>query len=140
MAGKRRYMPDEADADKYRYYAKDHLGSVIAMTDHEQNKELYSYDAWGEHVDTTNLPSTPNNVRYGGARLECFAFSGTPPDALSGTPQDALSGTPQDAIYHCGERHYWPAYGRFLHRDRMTWQKLPPPSLPLASNPYIYAV
>ena len=61
-------MPDEADANKYRYYAKDHLGSVIAMTDHEQNKELYTYDAWGEHVDTGSVPTTPNKVRYGGAR------------------------------------------------------------------------
>ena len=104
MAGKRRYMPSQPDATKYRYYVKDNLGSVVMMTDHEQNKETYTYDAWGEHVDTANTPTTPNKVRYGGAWVEAFA-----------------SGPGVDAIYLCGERHYWPAYGRFLQRDRMTW-------------------
>ena len=42
LASARRYMPDEADEDKYRYYVRDHQGSVIAMTDHEQNKEEYN--------------------------------------------------------------------------------------------------
>ena len=42
LAGARRYMPDEADEDKYRYYVRDHQGSVLAMTDHEQNKEEYT--------------------------------------------------------------------------------------------------
>jgi len=124
MAGKRRYMPDEeVEGDKYRYYVKDQLGSVVMMTDHEQNTEHYNYDAWGEHADTANLPSTENNVRYGGARVECFA----------------KSVTSTDAIYLCGERHYWPAYGRFLQRDRMGYEKLPAPSSPLGANPYIYA-
>ena len=66
------------------------------MTDHDQNKEIYTYDAWGEHVDTANTPTRPNNIRYGGAWVEAFA-----------------SGPGVDAIYLCGERHYWPAYGRF---------------------------
>ena len=35
MAGSRRYMPGEADEDKTRYYAKDHLGSVAMMTDRD---------------------------------------------------------------------------------------------------------
>jgi hypothetical protein len=38
--------------------AKRH-GSAATMTDHEQNKETYNYDAWGEHVDTGNVPTTP---------------------------------------------------------------------------------
>ncbi len=87
------------------------------------HNEHYNYDAWGEHTDTTNLPATENNIRYGGARVECFA----------------KSVTSTDAIYLCGERHYWPAYGRFLQRDRMGYEKLPAPSSPLGANPYIYA-
>ena len=75
--------------DRLGSYAKDQLGSVVMMTDHEQNTELYNYDAWGEHADTANLPSTENNIRYGGARVECFA----------------KSVTSTDAIYLCGERH-----------------------------------
>ena len=81
MAGKRRYMPSQPDATKYRYYVKDNLGSVVMMTDHEQNKETYTYDAWGEHVDTANIPTTPNKVRYGGAWVEAFA-TGTVHDAI----------------------------------------------------------
>ncbi len=123
LAGSRRYMPDEAEADQYRYYAEDHLGSVTLMTDLDQNKEHYTYDAWGEHAKTDDLPSTPNRVRYGGARVECFV----------------RPGTSQDAIYHCGERHYWPAYGRFLQRDPVGYLKMPAPSNPLGAHPYIYA-
>ena len=72
LAGSRRYMPDEAEADKYRYYARDHQGTVMMMTDHEQDVEEYKYDAWGENIDTTTLPSTANNIRYAGLRLECY--------------------------------------------------------------------
>lgn len=36
-------MPDEATADKYRYYVKDHQGTVVAMTDHTQTVEEYNY-------------------------------------------------------------------------------------------------
>jgi len=66
LASARRYMPDEADGDKYRYYVRDHQGSVIAMTDHEQNKEEYVYDSWGDHVDVDSLPSAANRIRYAG--------------------------------------------------------------------------
>jgi hypothetical protein len=100
MAGLRRYMPNEADANKYRYYARDHQGSVMMMTDHAQNAEHYTYDSWGEHVDNANLPSVANRIRYAGARVECFV--------------DAANQA--DAIYETGARHYWPAYGRFLQR------------------------
>jgi hypothetical protein len=70
MAKARRYMPGEADADKYRYYVRDHQGSVVMMSDTEQNIERYTYDAWGEHLDTDTLPDTENKIRYGGARVE----------------------------------------------------------------------
>ena len=116
-------MPDEADEDKYRYYVRDHQGSVLAMTDHEQNKEEYTYDSWGEHIDTDSLPSVANRIRYAGARVECFV-----------TP-----GQETDAIYETGARHYWPMYGRFLQRDPLTYQKMPRPSNPFSVNPYIYA-
>lgn len=122
LAGKRRYMPNEAEADKYRYYTRDQQGSVVMMTDHEQNEEEYKYDAWGEHVDTTTLPSTENNIRYAGLRVECFIDS-----------QNSLN-----AIYEVGVRHYWPAIGRFLQRDPLTYNKMPKPSYPLGVNPYIY--
>jgi hypothetical protein len=35
LASSRRYMPDETADDKYRYYHKDHLGSVSYMTGHQ---------------------------------------------------------------------------------------------------------
>lgn len=38
MTNARRYMPDESSADQHRYYMKDHQGTVVAMTDHDQNK------------------------------------------------------------------------------------------------------
>ena len=41
LAGKRRYMPNEASADKYRYYTRDQQGSVVMLTDHDQNEEEY---------------------------------------------------------------------------------------------------
>ena len=116
-------MPDEADEEKYRYYVRDHQGSVLAMTDHEQNKEEYTYDSWGEHIDTDSLPDVANRIRYAGARIECFV-----------TP-----GQETDAIYETGARHYWPKYGRFLQRDPLTYQKMPRPSNPFTVNPYIYA-
>ena len=86
-------------------------------------KEEYAYDAWGEHADNDNLPTVANNIRYIGARLECFVH--------------AVNST--DAIYEMGVRHYWPGYGRFLQRDPMGYNKIPSPSTPLAANPYIYA-
>jgi len=127
MAGSRRYMPGEADEDKYRYYAKDHLGSVVMMSDRSDGSapldmEYYTYDSWGEHADTATLPTVENNIRYAGGRVECFV--------------DANS---QCAVYLCGERHYMPKYGRFLQRDRLTYEKLPSPTNPLSVNPYIYA-
>jgi RHS repeat-associated protein len=123
MAKARRYMPGEADADKYRYYVRDHQGSVMMMSDTEQNIERYTYDAWGEHLDSDTLPDTENKIRYGGARVECFI------DA-----DDEL-----DAIYETGARHYFPKYGRFLQRDPLTYNKIPRPSNPFSANPYIYA-
>ena len=51
LARSRRYMPGEAEGDKYRYYHRDHLGSVALMTGHDlASNEEYTYDAWGEHV------------------------------------------------------------------------------------------
>jgi RHS repeat-associated protein len=116
-------MPGEADADKYRYYVRDHQGSVMMMSDKEQNIERYTYDAWGEHIDSATLPDTENKIRYGGARVECFIDAG-----------DEL-----DAIYETGVRHYFPKYGRFLQRDPLTYNKIPRPSNPFSANPYIYA-
>jgi hypothetical protein len=43
MAKARRYMLGEADADKYRYYVRDHQGSVMMMSDTEQNIERFTY-------------------------------------------------------------------------------------------------
>jgi hypothetical protein len=82
LAGLRRYMPDEAEEDQYRYYARDHQGSVVQMTGHGTEPEEYTYDAWGEHADTDNLPSTANNIRYAGARLECFVDGANSKDAI----------------------------------------------------------
>jgi len=42
------------------------------MSEHKYKTEEYAYDAWGEHADTDNLPTVANNIRYIGARLECF--------------------------------------------------------------------
>ena len=73
LARSRRYMPGQADAAKYRYYHRDHLGSVALMTGHDlASNEEYTYDAWGEHVDTAALPTTLNKIRYAGGYLECF--------------------------------------------------------------------
>ena len=121
MARSRRFMPDEADAEKYRYYHRDHLGSVALMSGHAVATEEYTYDAWGEHVDTP--PSTENKVRYAGAHLETF-----------------VGGSTSNAIYLCGERHYWASYGRFMQRDAMTYRQMPKPDVPLTVNPYIYAM
>ena len=95
----------------------------MMMTDHEQNIEHYTYDSWGEHVDNANLPTVANRIRYAGARVECFV--------------DAANQA--DAIYETGARHYWPAYGRFLQRDPLTYRQMPRPSNPFTANPYIYA-
>jgi len=86
------------------------------------NTEYYTYDSWGEHADAGETPSTENKIRYAGGRVEFFA-----------------DGTDQGAVYLCGERHYMPMYGRFLQRDRLTYELLPSPSNPLGVNPYIYA-
>ncbi|HDS29997.1 MAG TPA: hypothetical protein ENN67_03040, partial [Firmicutes bacterium] len=85
------------------------------------NKEQYNYDAWGEVADSTDVPSSENNIRYGGARME-FALNGD-----------------SNAVYECGKSHYWPAYGRFLQRDPLTYRKMPSPTVPLGVNPYLYA-
>ena len=85
-------MPGEATNDQYRYYHKDHLGSVTLLTTKDFTGTApidYTYDAWGEHVDTPALPTVENRVRYAGAYLETFA-----------NPGNSL-----DAIYLCGERH-----------------------------------
>ncbi|MBU1024305.1 hypothetical protein KKB99_08500, partial [bacterium] len=123
MADKRRFMPNEASADKHRYYMKDHQGTVVAMTDHDQNVEEYNYDAWGEHIDNTDFPTATNLVRYAGARVENFADAGNE----------------KDAIYKMGVRHYWPKYSRFLQRDPMAYRQMPNPRFPLSVNPYIYS-
>jgi len=123
MAGLRRYMPDEAEEDQYRYYARDHQGSVVQMTGHGTEPEEYTYDAWGEYADTDSLPSAANNIRYAGARLECFV-----------DPDNS-----KDAIYETGARHYWPSQGRFMQRDPLSYNKMPGPSVALGVNPYIYA-
>ena len=46
-------IPDPANS----YYHEDHAGSTMMMTGHDlAENEEYTYDAWGEHVDTGALP------------------------------------------------------------------------------------
>jgi hypothetical protein len=49
MMVKRRYMPDEAEEDQYRYYARDHHGSVVQMTGHGTGPEEHTCNAWGKY-------------------------------------------------------------------------------------------
>ena len=104
---------NEASEKRY-FYIKDPLGTVWAMIESGFTPQqspiirLYNYNAWGEHIDASdiNFPDyndDPNLMRYIGCRVEAF-----------GKPDEQ-----RYAIYHLDLRNYIPL-GIFIQRDPQT--------------------
>jgi hypothetical protein len=103
---------NESSVKRY-FYIKDPLGTVWAMIESGFTPQqspiirLYNYNAWGEHIDASdiNFPdynSDPNLMRYIGCRVEAFGKGTT---------------TQRDAIYHLDHRHYLPSISYFMQMD-----------------------
>ncbi len=85
-------MVDVPAAQSY-YYHKDHLGSIVGLSDSSQNSiESYSYDAYGKTVKSSS-------VEMGNP----FAYTGREMD--------------DEDLYYYRSRYYDPTIGRFLSED-----------------------
>lgn len=91
---------------KVEYYSKDHLGSIVAITDQQGNIVIdgsgqparYSYDVWGKRRYPTGEPNPPNN-----------------PDMYHGyTGHEMLDDV---GLIHMNGRLYDPVLARFLSAD-----------------------
>jgi RHS repeat-associated protein len=85
-------MVDVANTQNY-YYHKDHLGSIVGLSDSVPNStEYYTYDAYGKTVKYSNI-DTGNPFAYTGREMD------------------------DKDLYYYRSRYYDPTVGRFLSED-----------------------
>jgi RHS repeat-associated protein len=109
------FIVDDGSAVKVvRYYHKDHLGSVIAITDDSGAVlERYAYDTWGKRRKLDGSDDTANTLS---ASVDRYGY----------TAQEELDTT---RFIHMGGRVYNPLLARFVSADPVVsdardWQAL----------------